>query len=158
MILFSTYRFNNILTFFVSTTILLFTITVQTKDTQNFSSNAHISDSTTIKNEIQNLPEKNIDSIDSDLKTIYFFNNFKFNEENVTDNSTISLIYPRKLKIVSTLSDKSNVSKDHKRQVSAMRNAVRTAAREGLAAMRELYDVKEPHLIEKGFLFIRLDW
>lgn len=71
----------------------------------------------------------------------------------MTDNdSSISLNYPRKLKIVSNISDKSNVSKSNKRRVSAMRNAVRTAAREGLAAMRELYDVKEPRLIKKGFL------
>lgn len=70
----------------------------------------------------------------------------------MTDDSSISPIYPRKLKIVSTLSDKNqNVSKDQKRQVSAMRNAVRTAAREGLEAMKELYDVKEPGLIKKGF-------
>lgn len=69
----------------------------------------------------------------------------------MTDNSAISPIYPRKLKIVSAPSDSKNVSKDHKRKVSAMRSAVRTAAREGLAAMNELYDVKEPGLIKKGF-------
>lgn len=69
----------------------------------------------------------------------------------MTDDSSISPIYPRKLKIVSTLSDSKNVSKDHKRKVSAMRNAVRAAAREGLAAMKELYDVKEPGLMKKGF-------
>lgn len=70
----------------------------------------------------------------------------------MTDDSSISSpIYPRKLKIVSTHSDKKNASKDQKRQVSAMRNAVRTAARLGLEAMKELYDVKEPGLIKKGF-------
>lgn len=90
----------------------------------------------------------------SDLKTIYFYDNFKFDEENVTDDSSISsIIYPRKLKIVSNQSDNKNVSNDHKRHVSAMRNAIRTAAREGLEAMKELYDVKEPALIKKGFFF-----
>lgn len=73
----------------------------------------------------------------------------------MTDGSSVSSIYPRKLKIISTVSDKKSISNDHKRQISAMRNAVRTAAREGLAAMKDLYDVKEPRLIKKGFCILR---
>lgn len=65
----------------------------------------------------------------------------------MTDDSVTSPIYPRKLKIVK------NVSKDNKRHMSAMRNAVRMAAREGLEAMKELYEVKEPDLIRKGNFF-----
>lgn len=130
---------------FVSTAALL-AITVQTKETKNSLSktqdSAPISESTTIEIDTKNSSEES-DSIDS--KTIYFYNNFEFHEENVTDDSVTSLIYPRKLKIVK------NVSKDNKRHMSAMRNAVRTAAREGLEAMKELYEVKEPDLIKKGF-------
>ncbi|KAJ6637377.1 Chorion peroxidase [Pseudolycoriella hygida] len=144
-------EFIKIIIFFVSTTTL-FAITVQTKDTQNLLSKAQylVHQSATIQNEIQNSTE-HIDSIDSDLKTIYVYNNFKFDEENVTDDSSISPSYPRKLKIISTVSDNQNVSKNSKRRKSAMRNAVRTAAIEGLEAMRELYDIKEPGLIKKGF-------